>query len=140
MRNIYIIYIKNDRDCYVIYLTYSVEMYYKIILNNESSNIAQSIYVKIKDIRSENKEWLVNSLNGYIFSHLELPFYDKEYFEKIIYDYGIQKAIEKFILNKKCYDNIINLVDNDENKVYLGLAYYIISEYFQIMSFEYLSV
>ena len=113
-------------------------MYYKIILNNKANNVALTIYEKIKDIRSENREWLVNSTNGYIFSHLELPLYEKEYLEKIIYDYGIQKAIEKFILNKKCYENIINLVDNDETKIYLGLAYCIISEYFEYMSFEYL--
>jgi hypothetical protein len=113
-------------------------MYYKIILNNKANNVALTIYEKIKDIRSENREWLVNSTNGFIFNHLELPLYEKEYLEKIIYDYGIQKAIEKFILNKKCYENIINLVDNDETKIYLGLAYCIISEYFEYMSFEYL--
>ena len=114
-------------------------MYYKIILNNDANNIAQTIYRKIKDIRSENKDWLANNLNGYIFNHLELPLYEKKDLEKIIYIYGIQKAIEKFILNKKNYDNIINLVDNDETKIYLGLAYYIICEYFQVMSFEYIS-
>jgi hypothetical protein len=116
-------------------------MYYKIILNNKANNIARCIYDKIKHIRSENKEWLVNSTNGYIFAHLELPLYEneKEYFEKIIYDYGIQKAIEKFVLNKKCYEVIMNLVDNDEKKVYLGIVYYIISEYFEYMSFEYVA-
>jgi hypothetical protein len=64
--------------------------------------------------------------------------YDKEYLEKVIYEYGIQKAVERFILNKKCYEDIINLVDNDESKVYIGLAYYIVSEYFEFMSFEYI--
>ena len=34
---------------------------------------------------------------------------------------------------------IINLVENDEKKIYLGLAYYIVSEYFEYMSFEYVS-
>ena len=114
-------------------------MYYKIILNNKANNIAHTIYEKIKDIRSENREWLVNSTNGFIYNHIELPLYDKEYLEKIIYDYGIQKAIEKFILNKKCYENIIGLVDNDESKIYLGLAYYIVCEYFEFMSFEYVA-
>ena len=80
----------------------------------------------------------MNSTNGFIFNHIELPLYDKEYLERIIYDYGIQKAIEKFILNKKCYETIINLVDNDESKIYLGLAFYIVSEYFEFMSFEYM--
>ena len=115
-------------------------MYYKIILNNKANNIAKCIYSKIKDIRSENRDWLVNNTNGYIFNHLELPLYEKEDLEKVIYDYGIQKAIEKFILNKKCYDIIINLIENDEKKIYLGLAYYIVSEYFEYMSFEYVSV
>jgi hypothetical protein len=115
-------------------------MYYKVILNNKANNIARCIYDKIKDIRSENKEWLVNSTNGYIFAHVELPLYEKEYLEKIIYEYGIQKAIEKYIVNKKCYENIMHLVENNESKIYLGLAYYIISESFDFMSFEYVSV
>ena len=33
-------------------------------------------------------------------------------------------------------ENIITLVDNDESKIYLGIAYYIISESFKYMSFE----
>lgn len=111
-------------------------MYYKIILNNNANNIANCIYGKIKQIRSENKVWLVNNTNGYIFNHLELPLYSKEDLEKVIYDYGIQKAIEKFILNKKIYENIIHLVENDETKIYIGISYYIISEYFEFMSFE----
>ena len=64
------------------------------------------------------------------------PLYSKEDLENVIYDYGIQKAIEKFILNKKIYENIIHLVENDETKIYIGIAYYIISEYFEFMSFE----
>ena len=119
------------------------QMYYKVIFNikanNKANNIARCIYDKIKNIRSENKEWLVNSTNGYIFAHVELPLYEKEYLESVIYEYGIQKAIEKFIVNKKCYEVIMNLVENDENKLYLGLAYYIVSEQFEYMSFEYIS-
>ena len=107
-------------------------MYYKIILNNNANNIAKCIYEKIKQIKNENKELLVNNTN-----HLELPLYSKEDLENVIYEYGIQKAIEKFIINKKYYDNIITLVDNDEKMIYLGVAYYIISEYFEYMSFEY---
>ena len=119
------------------------QMYYKVIFNiktnNKANNIARCIYDKIKNIRSENKEWLVNSTNGYIFAHVELPLYEKEYLESVIYEYGIQKAIEKFIVNKKCYEVIMNLVDNDEKKIYLGLAYYIVSEQFEYMSFEYIA-
>jgi hypothetical protein len=112
-------------------------MYYKIILNNNAHNIALCIYEKIKDIKSDNKDWLINNTNGYIFNHLELPMYNKEDLEKVIYEYGIQKAIEKFVINKKYYENIIALVDNDESNIYIGIAYYIISEMFQFMSFEY---
>ena len=115
---------------------YNNKMYYKIILKNNANKIAECIYGKIREIKSENRDWLVNNTNGYIFNHLELPLYSKEDLEKIIYDYGIQKAIEKFVINKKYYDTIINLVDNDETKIYLGVAYYIISEYFDYMSFE----
>jgi hypothetical protein len=110
-------------------------MYYKIILKNNANNIAKCIYEKINEIRSDNRDWLINSTNGFIFNHLELPLYSKEDLEKVIYDYGIQKAIEKFILNKKHYDYIINLVENDETKIYIGIAYYIISENFEFMSF-----
>jgi hypothetical protein len=111
-------------------------MYYKIILKSKAHNIAHCIYEKIKDIKSNNKDWLINNTNGYIFNHLELPLYNKEDLEKIIYEYGIQKAVEKFVLNKKNYENIISLVDNDESNVYLGIAYYIISDSFEFMSFE----
>ena len=111
-------------------------MYYKIILNDNANNIAKCIYNKISEIRSDKKDWLVNNTNGYIFNHLELPLYSKEDLENVIYEYGIQKAIEKFIINKKHYDNIITLVDNDESMIYLGVAYYIISESFEYMSFE----
>jgi hypothetical protein len=112
-------------------------MYYKVILNNKANNIANCIYEKIKEIRSDNKDWLINNTNGYIFNHLELPLYSKEDLENVIYEYGIQKAIEKYVINKKYYENIITLVDNDESNIYLGIAYYIISESFQYMSFEY---
>jgi len=112
-------------------------MYYKIILKNNANNIAICIYEKIKQIKSENKNWLVNNTNGYIFNHLELPMYSKEDLENVIYEYGIQKAIEKFIINKKIYEKIITLVDNDDKMIYLGIVYYIISEYFEFMSFEY---
>ena len=56
--------------------------------------------------------------------------YEKKDIEEIIYNYGIQNAILHFVLNKRYYNNIIELVDNDENKVYIGIAYYIITECF----------
>jgi hypothetical protein len=107
------------------------------MLKNNADNIAKSIYEKIRDSKSDNKDWLYNTTNAYIFNHLELSLYKKEDLELVIYKYGIQKAIERFILNKKIYENIINIVDNDESKIYLGIVYYIISESFEYMSFEY---
>ena len=111
-------------------------MYCKIILKDNANNIAKCIYEKLETLKGYNKDMLSNITNAYIFNHLELPLYDKEYLEMVIYNYGIQKAIERFIINKKCYENIINLVDNDESKIYLGIVYYIISESFEYMYFE----
>ena len=112
-------------------------MYYKIILKDNADNIAKCIYEKIRDCKSDNKDWLCNTTNAYIFNHLELSLYKKKDLELVIYKYGIQKAIERFIINNKIYDNIINIVDNDDSKIYLGIVYYIISESFEYMSFEY---
>jgi len=110
-------------------------VYYKILLKNNANNIAKCIYEKISNIRSINKNWLVKNTNGYIFNHLELPLYEKEDLEKVIYEYGIQKAIEKYIINKKYYDRIINIIDYDVSKIYIGIAYYIIRESFEYLSF-----
>jgi hypothetical protein len=110
-------------------------VYYKIILKNNANDIAKCIYEKISNIRSINKNWLVKNTNGYIFNHLELPLYEKEDLEKVIYEYGIQKAIEKYIINKKYYDRIINIIDYDVSKIYIGIAYYIIRESFEYLSF-----
>ena len=112
-------------------------MYYKIILKDNADNIAKCIYEKIRYVKSDNKDWLCNTTNAYIFNHLELSLYKKDDLELVIYNYGIQKAIERFIINNKIYDNIINIVDNDDSKIYLGIVYFIISESFEYMSFEY---
>lgn len=115
--------------------TPSTHVYCKIFLRDNSNDIAKCIYAKIKNIRNTNKDWLIRSTHGYIFNHLELPLYDKKDLEKVIYEYGIQKAIQNFIINKKHYEHIIDIVDSDMSKIYLGLAYYIICESFEIMSF-----
>lgn len=112
-----------------------LQVYYKILLKNNANDIAKCIYEKISNIRSTNKDWLVKSTNGYIFNHLELPLYEKEDLEKVIYEYGFQKAIENFITNKKYYDRIINIIEYDVSKIYIGIAYYIIRESFEYMSF-----
>jgi len=114
---------------------YPLQVYYKILLKDNANDIAKFIYEKISNIRSANRDWLVKSTNGYIFNHLELPLYEKEDLEKVIYEYGFQKAIEKFITNKKYYDRIIYIIDYDVSKIYIGIAYYIIRESFEYMSF-----
>jgi hypothetical protein len=113
---------------------YPLQVYNKILLKDNANDIAKFIYEKISNIRSANRDWLVKSTNGYIFNHLELPLYEKEDLEKVIYEYGFQKAIEKFITNKKYYDRIIYIIDYDVSKIYIGIAYYIIRESFEYMS------
>jgi hypothetical protein len=115
--------------------TTSSQVYYKILLKNNSNNIAQCIYEKIGNTKNVDKDLLVNITNDYILNHLKSPLYEKEYLEKVIYEYGIQRAIEEFIVNSKIYDNIIALIDDDLSKIYLGIVYYIISESFEYMSF-----
>ena len=115
--------------------TQSSRICYKILLKNNSNNIAKCIYEKVGDTKNTDKELLVNSTNDYIFNHLKSQLYEKEYLEKIIYEYGIQKAIEDFIVNRECYDNIIILIDDDISLIYLGIIYYIICESFEYKSF-----
>ena len=87
--------------------------------------------------------WLVTGSSGFLGSNTGIWLADKVSTVGISRDvsgpssFGIQKAIEKYVINKKYYENIITLVDNDESNIYLGIAYYIISESFQYMSFEY---
>jgi hypothetical protein len=103
---------------------------YKIILIKPDNKIATDIFHKIKDITSESKLWLQDNTNMYIFKHLESPFYEKKDIETIIYNYGIQKAIQYLWLNKRYADKIMRLVDSDESKIYYGMAYYILCECF----------
>ena len=97
-------------------------------------------------INQTNKNWKCIIVfdgvkNNFDIDHENIEIYEIEKTKGIINqasdvrNYGIQKAIEKFILNKKHYDYIINLVENDETKIYIGIAYYIISENFEFMSF-----
>lgn len=104
---------------------------YKIILKNPTNLIAECIYNKINNIKNEDRIYLINNANKYIFEHISLPMYEKKDIEEIIYNYGIQNAIQHFILNKRYYNNILELVDNDENKIFFGIAYYILTECFE---------
>jgi len=103
---------------------------YKIILKDKNNIIADCIYSKIKFIKHHNKEVLITNTNIYIYNHINLPIYEKKDIENIIHDYGIQNAIQHFVLNKKYYDKILELVENNENKIYIGIAYYILRELF----------
>jgi hypothetical protein len=103
---------------------------YKIILKNKNNLIADSIYSKIKNIKYANRTSLINDTNKYIFEHINLPIYEKVDIEELINEYGIQNAIQHFVLNKIYYNNILELVENNENNIYIGIAYYILSEYF----------
>ena len=108
---------------------------YRIQLKKNSNNIAKCIYEKIGHTKNIDKDTLIDTTNDYILNHLKSPLYEKECLEKVIYEYGIQRAIEEFIINSKNYDNIISLIDNDISKLYLGIAYYITCESFEYMSF-----
>jgi hypothetical protein len=61
--------------------------------------------------------------------------YCKDDIENVISQYGVQKAIEEFIANRERYDNIITMIDNDISKIYLGVAYYILSGSFEYTLF-----
>jgi len=103
---------------------------YKIILKNNNCLIAKCIYSKINNIKYDDRIFLINNTNKYILEHILLPIYEKKDIEELIYNYGIQNAIQHFVLNKRYYNNILELVDNDENKIYIGIAYYILTESF----------
>lgn len=109
---------------------------YKIILIKPDNVVAADIYNKIKYITSIDKRVLVLNTEKYIYNHILLPFYEKKDIEEIIYNYGIQNAIQHFILNKKYYNIIREIVDNDESKIYIGIAFYILRECFEYRIIE----
>jgi hypothetical protein len=104
---------------------------YKIILTKPDNVIASDIYSKIKYITSHDRQVLIMNTEKYIYNHIQLPFYEKKDIEEIIYNYGIQNAIQHFILNKKYYNVIREIIDNDESKIYIGVAFYILRECFE---------
>ena len=112
------------------------EYKYKIILKKTDNNIVNTIYEKVKNIYSKDKIWLVNSLKTFVFNHLNLPLYYKKDMEEVVYNYGIQKAIQYFILNKKYYEDIMILIEHDEKKLIYGIAFNIIFEYFEFRIIE----
>tara|TARA_B100000795_G_scaffold2296_1_gene1600 strand:- start:11751 stop:12092 length:342 start_codon:yes stop_codon:yes gene_type:complete len=104
---------------------------YKIILKNNNNDIANHIYLKIKTVRSSNKEWLVSKLKRYIYDHLKLPIYEKKNIEEIIFNYGIQNAIQYYILNKIKFEDIMEFIESDENDIIYGIAFNIVYEKFE---------
>ena len=104
---------------------------YKIILTKPDNIIASDIFSKIKYITLTDRKALICNTEKYIYNHIHLPFYEKKDIEEIIYKYGIQNAIQHFILNKKYYNIIREIVDNDESKIYIGIAFYILRECFE---------
>ena len=104
---------------------------YKIILKNNNNAIANTIYSKIDNIKNADKIWLINNLKKYVYNHLKLPLYETKDIEKIVYDYGIQKAYQHFILNKNIYNDIMIMMNHDETKVIFGIAFLIIYEHFE---------
>ena len=109
---------------------------YKIILTKPDNIVASDIYSKIKYITSTDKRTLVCNTEKNIYNHILLPIYEKKDVEEIIYNYGIQNAIQHFILNKKYYNIILEIVDNDESKIYIGIAFYILRECFEYRIIE----
>jgi hypothetical protein len=107
------------------------EYKYKIILTKSDNVIASDIYSKIKYITSHDRLALIINTEKYIYNHIQLPFYEKKDIEDIIYKYGIQNAIQHYILNKKYYNVIREIIDNDESKIYIGIAFYILRECFE---------
>lgn len=106
------------------------EYKYKIILTKPDNIIASDLYNKIKYITSYDRQALIFNTEKYIYNHILLPLYEKKDIEEIIYNYGIQNALQHFILNKKYYNIIRDIVDNDESKIYIGVAFYILKECF----------
>jgi hypothetical protein len=109
---------------------------YKIILTKPNNVIAKDIFSKINNITSNDRSMLIFNTEKYIYNHILLPFYEKKDIEEIIYNYGIQNAIQHFILNKKYYNIIREIVDNDESKIYIGIAFYILKECFEYRIIE----
>ena len=107
------------------------EYKYKIIIKKTDNNIVNTIYEKVNKIQTRDRDWLVYNLRKYVYDHLRLPLYEIKDIEGIICNYGIQKAIQYFILNKKIYEDIMTIIDHDDNNIVYGIAYYIIYEYFE---------
>jgi hypothetical protein len=113
----------------------SLRICYKITLKDNSNSIARCIYEQIGHTKNADKDLLVSNTNDYILNHLKSSMYCKDDIENVISQYGVQKAIEEFIANRERYDDIIAMIDKDISKIYLGVAYYILSGSFEYTLF-----
>jgi hypothetical protein len=116
-------------------ITQSSRVCYKIVMKDNSNSIARCIYEQIGHTKNADKDLLVSLTNDYILNHLKSSMYCREDLENVISQYGVQKAIEEFIVNSEIYDDIITMIDNDISKIYLAVAYYIIRGSFEYTSF-----
>jgi hypothetical protein len=98
---------------------------YRICLKENTNIIARYIYEKIWRAKNTNKDLLVNSTNKYILDHIRSPAYNKKDLEFVIYEYGIQNAIEEF---RDCYDG-------DPKDITFNIAYYILCDSFEYIAY-----
>lgn len=98
---------------------------YRICLKENTNIIARYIYEKIWRAKNTNKDLLVNYTNKYILDHIRSPAYNKKDLEFVIYEYGIQNAIEEF---RDCYDG-------DPKDIAFNIAYYILCDSFEYIAY-----
>lgn len=99
------------------------EYKYKIILTKPDNIIASDLYNKIKYITSYDRQALIFNTEKYIYNHILLPLYEKKDIEEIIYNYGIQNALQHFILNKNITILSEILLIMTSQKYILGLPF-----------------
>lgn len=98
---------------------------YRICLKENTNIIARYIYEKIGHLKNTNKDLLVKSTKKYILDHIQYPTYNKKDLEFVIYEYGIQNAIDEF---RECYDS-------DRKDISFMIAYYILCDSFEYIAY-----
>ena len=98
---------------------------YRICLKENTNIIARYIYEKIGHLKNTNKDLLVKSTKKYILDHIQYPTYNKKDLEFVIYEYGIQNAIDEF---RECYDS-------DSKDISFMIAYYILCDSFEYIAY-----
>ena len=98
---------------------------YRICLKENTSIIARYIYEKIGHLKNTNKDLLVKSTKKYILDHIQYPTYNKKDLEFVIYEYGIQNAIDEFSERN----------DSDSKDISFMIAYYILCDSFEYIAY-----